>query len=58
DSGINAAHKAFDGRVIQGYINESSADIDGHRTHCAGIAGGEVFGVTPKANLIAVKVRW
>ncbi|KXN86847.1 hypothetical protein AN958_09583 [Leucoagaricus sp. SymC.cos] len=32
------------------------ADVNGHGTHCAGIAGGSQFGVAKAASLVAVRV--
>lgn len=65
DTGIDAAHPDFSGRVEAGrdFINQDDdpADDDGHGTHCAGtvaagLGNGGVVGVAPGVTLLAVKV--
>ncbi|KAF8924225.1 serine protease [Dissophora ornata] len=59
DTGINIKHQEFGGRASWGAtIPMGDADIDGngHGTHCAGTIGSEAYGVSKKANVVAVKV--
>ncbi|KAJ3576646.1 hypothetical protein NP233_g271 [Leucocoprinus birnbaumii] len=59
DTGIYTQHSQFGGRASWGATfgtNFANADGNGHGTHCAGLAGGQQFGVAKSANLIAVKV--
>lgn len=71
DTGIRTTHQDFEGRAIatidtisgRGRVQECrsgdtscAADSHGHGTHCAGTAGGKVYGVAKKATLHAMKV--
>jgi len=60
DTGILTTHTDFDGgRAVFGvnYSGESStADGNGHGTHCAGTIGGATYGVAKGVRLVAVKV--
>jgi len=72
DSGINASHPAFEGRVIDEYCyceggccpdgtdkDTSAKDDNGHGNHVAGIAAGNNEtnrGVAPGAHIVAIKV--
>ncbi|KAI1299948.1 serine protease [Mortierella claussenii] len=59
DTGINVKHKEFQGRASWGAtIPLGDADIDGngHGTHCAGTIGSAAYGVSKKAQVVAVKV--
>jgi len=58
DTGIRTTHHDFGGRARWGktFAGTDGVDVDGHGTHCAGIAGGTQFGVAKDAGLVAVKV--
>ena len=59
DTGTNYEHVDFEGRAKWGKtIPRGDADEDGngHGTHCSGTIGGKKYGVSKKANIIAVKV--
>ncbi|XP_038079208.1 aqualysin-1-like [Patiria miniata] len=54
DTGIRTTHIAFGGRAST--IYGANVDDHGHGTHCAGTAGGDVYGIARKANVYSVKV--
>lgn len=65
DTGINAAHPEFAGRLVEGYdfVNGDAdpADDNGHGTHVAGIVaagleGTGTVGMCPDCRIMAVKV--
>ncbi|MFJ9111337.1 S8 family peptidase [Streptomyces sp. NPDC102283] len=60
DTGIDAAHSEFGGRVASGYdaVGDGRAGMDcnGHGTHVAGTVGGAVYGVAKDASLVNVRV--
>ncbi|TEB17671.1 serine protease [Coprinellus micaceus] len=57
DTGVRTTHREFQGRARFGAaFATSTADGNGHGTHCAGTAIGGTFGVAKAANVIAVKV--
>lgn len=59
DTGIKTEHEEFEGRASWGKavaLPHLEVDGNGHGTHCAGIVGSKTYGITKKANLIAVGV--
>jgi len=59
DTGIRLSHKDFQGRASNGYNAYPGVpfvDANGHGTHCAGTIAGKEYGVSKRAQLIAVKV--
>ncbi|KAK0936369.1 hypothetical protein LTR29_012042 [Friedmanniomyces endolithicus] len=56
DTGIYTQHNVFGGRasVVWSHNNDTT-DSDGHGTHVAGTAAGEVLGVASNANIFGVK---
>jgi subtilisin family serine protease len=59
DSGINATHVDFGGRVRSGFNFSTTlpaSDCNGHGTHVAGIVGGSVHGVAKEVSLVSLRV--
>jgi len=59
DTGVNIDHTEFEGRAKWGKTvpaNDPDADDNGHGTHCAGTIASRAYGVSKKANIVAVKV--
>jgi subtilisin family serine protease len=59
DSGINASHNDFGGRVRNGFnfsTTLAAGDCNGHGTHVAGIAGGSLHGVAKEVSLVSLRV--
>jgi subtilisin family serine protease len=59
DSGINASHTDFGGRVRSGFnfsTTLAASDCNGHGTHVAGILGGSEHGVAKEVSLVSLRV--
>jgi subtilisin family serine protease len=60
DTGVEATHPAFGGRVSGGYDvvdgDDDPADENGHGTHVAGTIGGAEFGVAKGVRIVPVRV--
>ena len=58
DTGVYEEHEYLKGRVRNApdQFDETGSDLNGHGTHCAGIAAGTETGVAPGASVIGVKV--
>jgi len=59
DSGINATHAEFGGRVRNGFNFSATlppTDCNGHGTHVAGIVGSSVHGVAKDVSLVPLRV--
>ncbi|EGP92120.1 unnamed protein product [Zymoseptoria tritici ST99CH_1A5] len=56
DTGVYAEHNIFNGRakMVWSY-NQDMSDKDGHGTHVAGTAAGDILGVASKARVFGVK---
>mmetsp|Transcript_4965 Transcript_4965/g.12718 ORF Transcript_4965/g.12718 Transcript_4965/m.12718 type:complete len:385 (-) Transcript_4965:683-1837(-) len=60
DTGVNIDHIEFEGRAKPGLnalgdLEPEADDLNGHGTHCAGIAGGSSVGVAPGATIVGSK---
>ena len=61
DTGLDEGHAEFAGRVGRGYTKfgpdpNAVVDVNGHGTHCAGIAAGARNGVAKRATVHGVQV--
>jgi subtilisin family serine protease len=58
DTGVDASHPEFEGRVVEAVnlVDNLSGDCEGHGTVVAGIAASRNYGVAPQAQVRSVKV--
>ena len=63
DTGVRKSHNDFGERATWGFIAPSIAtidgtedDLEGHGTHVAALAGGEIYGIARNASIVSVKV--
>ncbi|WP_409483494.1 S8 family serine peptidase [Arsenicicoccus dermatophilus] len=58
DTGVNAKHTEFTGRLEQGFtaLGGTSDDCNGHGSHVAGTIGGTRYGIAKKATIVPVRV--
>jgi subtilisin family serine protease len=61
DTGVDAAHPDFEGRVVAGFnavdpsAPNATADLEGHGTHVAGTIASKTWGVAKQATIIPVR---
>ena len=56
DTGVQASHPNFGGRVQEGYGYYAQTDCHGHGTHVAGTVGSSTYGVAKSVQIVPVQV--
>ena len=56
DTGVQASHPEFGGRVQAGYGEYAQTDCHGHGTHVAGTVGSSTYGVAKSVQIVPVQV--
>ena len=56
DTGVQASHPEFGGRVEAGYGEYAQTDCHGHGTHVAGTVGSSTYGVAKSVHIVPVQV--
>ena len=56
DTGVQASHPEFGGRVQAGYGEYAQTDCQGHGTHVAGTVGSSTYGVAKSVQIVPVQV--
>ena len=56
DTGVQASHPEFGGRVQAGYGQYAQTDCHGHGTHVAGTVGSSTYGVAKSVQIVPVQV--
>jgi len=56
DTGVQASHPNFGGRVQAGYGQYAQTDCHGHGTHVAGTVGSSTYGVAKSVEIVPIQV--